>query len=164
MVFGAIILFVFVVSLAIDQYEAHFGDEGPGTLAPAPRRQNAPVVTAGEMTLSGSASVDDIRGGLNAATGGVVTITSFTQRVSSDATLPISVSEFDETAEVQFVTGVSAAVSVPESSIVDVNAEAVSAGRRRRLQSTATKISYVVAGEQGSHMHSIVAWLRCILA
>lgn len=146
---GAFIFLVFVVSLAIDQYEAHFGEEAT---TPAPRRQNAPVVTAGEMTLTGSASVEDIRGGLGAATGGSVTISSFTQRVSADATLPISASEFDEQAEAQFVRGVAIAVSVPVDSIVNVNAEDAP-GRRRQLQSSRrAKISYVIEGQQGQSM------------
>lgn len=106
--------------------------------------------------------MDDIRSGLTTASGGVVTITSFTQRVSAEATLPISVSEFDEQAEAQFVTGVAIAASVPESSIVDVNAEVVAVGRRRRLQSAAaTKISYDIQGDQGQpkpRCINVLAW------
>ena len=149
MALGAFIFLVFIVSLAMDQYEAHFGDEAT---TPAPRRQNAPVVTAGEMTLTGSASVDDIRGGLTAATGGSVTISSFTQRVSADATLPISASEFDAQAEDQFVRGVAIAVSVPVDSIVDVTA-VDDPGRRRQLQSSRrARISYAIEGQQGQSM------------
>jgi hypothetical protein len=108
----------FVLFAISSVYEAFEADPEPvivSSNAPAPRRQPAPAVRNGEMSLSGLASVDDIEAGLVSATGGTVTIISYNQEVSAEATLPITVDEFDQAAETQFVAGLSTTREYPRS-------------------------------------------------
>ena len=107
-----------------------------------------------------AASVDEIEAGLGSATGGTVTIISFTQEVSAEATLPIAVADFDQAAETQFVSGLSTALSVDPSTIVDVQATADTTGRRRLQARSGTKIRYRIRGAPGADMSHAKAQLE----
>ena len=132
----------------------HWQSEDP-MVAPPPPPPRAPAAAQGDMTLEGSATAQEIEAELEDHTGGEVTISSYSQEITADATLPMSIEDFDESAEEQFKEGTAASLSVQVGQITDVEAESVSATGRRLQAGTAIKVGYTVTGNEGQDLTSI---------